>query len=288
VPPEPDPRELLTSNLAIIDRVVAFACRRHRLDRTDCEDFASTVRLKLLENDYAVLRAYEGRSGFATFISIVIQRAALDFRIRMWGKWHPSAEAQRLGALAVDLERILHRDGRSIDEALSILAQSHEGVTREMLALIAARLPERPPKRRDVDVEEAADIAVTHANAVEAPLLAEERRRLSERVSDVMSTLLERVPEDERLILQLRFESGLTVAQIARSLRLDQKLTYRRIERRMREFREELARCGIEPDDVRDLIGGDEPLLRFPLGKSEPRPSMTVDERTPTDSGSAR
>jgi len=272
-------------NLAVIDRVVAFVCRRHRLERSDCEDFASIVHLKLIEDDYAVLRAYEGRSGFATYISIVVQRAALDYRIRMWGKWHPSAEAKRLGAIAIELEQILHRDGRTIDDALSILAAKHDDITRDSLIALAAQLPQRAPKRRDVDVEEAESVAVTHGGGVEEPLLAEERRRLSERVSSIMSSLIERLPDDDRVILQLRFEGGMTVAQIARALRLDQKLTYRRIERRMRELREELARCGIAADDVRDLIGGDEELLRFPFGNSESRPSMPGDERATAQSG---
>lgn len=275
------------ANLAIIDRVVAFVCRRHRLERSDCEDFASNVHLKLIENDYAVLRAYEGRSGFATYINIVVQRAALDYRIHMWGKWHPSAEAKRLGDVAVELERILHRDGRTLDDAVSILAPRHDGVTAESLAALAARLPERAPKRRDVDVEEAENVAVTRPNDVEEPLVAEERRRMSERISSIMSSLIKRLPDDERVILQLRFEGGMTVAQIARAMHLDQKLTYRRIERRMRELREELARSGIASEDVLDLIGGDEELLRFPFGNSESRPSMPGDERASAHTGSS-
>lgn len=273
----PTPIDLLTSNLAVIDRAVAFACRRYRLDASDAEEFAAIVRLKLIENDCAILRAYEQRSSFATYISIVVQRMALDYRIHMWGKWHPSAEAKRLGGLALELEQLLHRDGRTLDDALAILAPRHERVTRASLASLAARLPVRAPARREVDLDAAAPVAVTRAASVEEPLLAAERRRTSERVSSIMSALIERLPDDDRLLLQLRFEGGMTVAQIARSLGLDQKLTYRRIDRRMRDLREELARAGIAPGDVRDLIGGDEAVLHFDLGKREPRPSMSGD-----------
>jgi transposase-like protein len=96
-----------------------------------------------------------------------------------------------------------------------------------------------------------------------------------------MSAVIERLPEDERLILQLRFEGGMTVPQIARALGLDQKLTYRRIERRMRDIRTELERSGIAWRDVLDLIGRDEALLQFDLGKQKPRPSIGADERAP-------
>jgi RNA polymerase sigma factor (sigma-70 family) len=282
--PGPEPHEILTSNLAVIDRAVGFACRRYRLDLDDAEEFASTVKLRLVENDYAILRAYENRSSFATFISIVVQRMALDYRIHVWGKFHSSAEAKRLGPLAVDLEQLMHRDGRTLDQALTILAPKHDGVTRESLQALAGRLPERPPRRRDVDIDEAAWVAVSRPSDVEEPVFANERRRASERLSTMMSAVISRLPEEERLILQLRFEGGMTVPQIARALGLDQKLTYRRIDRRMRDIRTELERSGIAWRDVLDLIGRDEALLQFDLGKRKPRPSIRADEPAATQS----
>src|SRR5205085_8638364 len=91
-----DARALLEANLDLIERVIRFTARRQRLDETDAEDFASIVKLKLIENDYAVIRKFEGRSNFSTFITVVVQRMLLDYRIHYWGKWHASAEAKRL------------------------------------------------------------------------------------------------------------------------------------------------------------------------------------------------
>lgn len=274
----PDALELLTSNLALIERAVSFAARRYRLDPDDADEFAAVVKLKLVDNDYAIVRAYEARSSFSTYINIVIQRLALDYCIHVWGKWHPSAEAKRIGPLAIELEQLLLRDGRTIDEALVILSPKHGGLTRESLQTIAERLPERPPRHRDVGLEKAESVAVTKPAEVEEPLFAGDRRRASERVSSIMSAVIARLPEDERLILQLRFEGGMTVPQIARALGLDQKLTYRRIEKRMRDIRLELERAGIAWRDVLDLIGRDEVLLQFDLGKQKLRPSNGADE----------
>jgi RNA polymerase sigma factor (sigma-70 family) len=274
----PDAPELLTSNLALIERAVGFASRRYRLDPNDAEEFAAVVKLKLVENDYAVLRAYEARSSFSTYINIVIQRLALDYCIHVWGKWHTSAEAKRLGPLAIELEQLLLRDGRSVDDALVILSPKHGGITRESLQSIAARLPERAPRHRDVGLEKAEFVTVTRPAEVEELAFAGDRRLASERLSSAMSAVIARLPDDERLILQLRFEGGMTVPQIARTLGLDQKLTYRRIEKRMRDMRIELERAGIAWRDVLDLIGRDEVLLQFDLGKQKPRPSNGADE----------
>lgn len=275
--------ELLTENLAVVDRAAAFAARRHRLDPADAEEFGAIVKLKLVENDYAILRAFEGRSSFATFIGVVVQRMALDFRIHAWGKWHSSVEARTLGPHAVDLEKLLHRDDRPLDEAAPIMAARY-GLTRDAIEALAAKLPRRLPRHREVDLEEAVAVAVTPPAEVEEPILAIDRRAVSERISTVMVGLMERLPDQDRLILQLRFEGGMSVADIARALLLDQKLTYRRIERNMRELRRELERTGIASADVADLIGRAEVLLRFELGKPDRRPSIPSDAMAGTQS----
>ncbi|HEX2061836.1 MAG TPA: sigma-70 family RNA polymerase sigma factor [Thermoanaerobaculia bacterium] len=272
--------ELLTENLPVIERAIAFAARRYHLTPDDAEEFGAIVRLRLVENDYAILRAYEQRSSFATFISIVVQRMALDFRVHEWGRWHSSAEAKRLGPLAIELEQLLHRDGRRMEDAVVLLRGRHEGVTRESLQAVADRLPPRPPRHRDVALDDASESALTRAPDAEEPILDADRRRTSARLSDLMSAAIARLPDEDRVILQLRFENGMTVAQIARAFGLDQKLTYRRIEKNMREIRRELERAGIAPDDVADLIGRDEVLLHFDLGNRERRPSIPDDERT--------
>ena len=276
-------RALLEANLALVGRAVSFACRRYRFDRDDAEDFASVVHLKLVDDDYRVLRAYEGRSGLATFLSIVVQRLALDYRIHAWGKWHPSAEAKRMGATAVELEQHLHRDGRTIEEALRLLEARHPDVTLDSLATIAARLPRRVPKRHDVPVEEADPVLAPED--IEDHAFADDRRRTADRVEKLVRAAIAKRSDDDRLILQLRFEQGMTVAQIARALQRDQKFLYRQIDRCMREIRAEILAAGIAPEDVADLIGRDDAVLSFDLGKHGPRPSMRSDERVATQEG---
>lgn len=268
-----DASQLLTENLAVIQRAIAFAARRNRLDASDAEEFSSIVMLRIVENDYAILRAYEALSSFSTFISIVVQRMALDYRIHEWGKWHTSAEAKRIGPLAIALEQLLHRDGRTIEEARTLLASKHGGLTLAELQAIAERLPVRAVRPRNVALEEAEWAAVARTSDVEERVMAAERRQTSERVSSIMSSVIARLPEDQRLVLQLRFEGGMTVAQIARSLGVDQKLTYRQIERSMRDLRKELEQRGISAADLTEVIGHDEALLHFDFGKQGPAPT---------------
>jgi RNA polymerase sigma factor (sigma-70 family) len=264
-----DARELLVSNLPLIERVVSFTCRRQRLDPDDAEDFGGVVRLKLIENDYAVLRKFEGRSSFATFITVVIQRLLLDYRIHAWGKWHASAEAKRLGETAVELEKLLNRDGRSVEEATTLMSTRDPALSRETVQSIAARLPQRAPKRRMVPLDEAGAVSVTSE-----PVVDSDRRRTSEQVSTVVRGFIDALAPEDRLILQLRFDGGMTVAEIARSLHLDQKQLYRRIEKQLRELRTLLENSGIDADTASDVIGDRGVLLDFRLGSHAARPSI--------------
>lgn len=232
------------------------------------------MKLRLVDRDYAILRSYDQRSGFATFISIVVQRMALDYRIHTWGKWHASAEAKRRGPLAVELDRLLHRDGRTLDESLLALSSKHPDVTRESLQALAESLPTRPPRHRDVNLDEAESVAGTHGGDVEERLLAKERRSASEHLSATMAGVIAKMPEEDRVILQLRFEGGMAVSQIARAFGLDQKLLYRRLEKLMHDMRGLLERSGVAARDALDLIGRDESHLEFSLGNLPPRPSI--------------
>src|SRR5207237_10198880 len=92
-------------------------------------------------------------------------------------------------------------------------------------------------------------------------------------VSAAIQNIIDARPPDDRLILQLRFESGMTVPQIARALNVGQRLLYRRIEARLREVRKQLERSGIGSADVTDLIGQKAIDFSFRIGKAVVRPS---------------
>jgi RNA polymerase sigma factor (sigma-70 family) len=96
---EPPPAALalfLEQNVALIDRVVVAVCRRVGVAAGDVDDVASAVKLALIENDYAILRRYEGRSSMATYLAIIVRRLLADQYARQHGRWRPSATLPRL------------------------------------------------------------------------------------------------------------------------------------------------------------------------------------------------
>jgi len=275
-----EPRELLMTYLPLIERAIAFASQRQGLTPAEAEDFASTVKLRLIENDYAILRAFEGRSSPATYFGIVAQRMLCDHRNKEWGKWRTSAEAKRLGPAAVELERHLYRDGLTLDEAFAALHSRDRSLRRDAMEALAKRLPSRAPRRRDVPLDEAGRAAVVGSEPIEDEAAGHERRNVAERVSALVNEWISRLPDEDCVLLQQRFEEGMTVAQIARATRDDQKHLYRRIERRLLEVRKLIENSGLASAEVLDLIGRSDTILDFLLRRTASRPSKDCHEET--------
>ncbi len=124
-----DYERLFLENLSTVERLARSIALRHRLPPDALEDFAGTVRLKLIEGDYRILREFEGRSSLNTYLTIVISRLFLDYRDGLWRRWRPSARAIALGPDAVLVEQLTVRDGHTLSEAMQIMRASHQ-VTR--------------------------------------------------------------------------------------------------------------------------------------------------------------
>jgi len=270
-----DVREFFTKNLPLIERVIRFICRKNHLDSQEHEDFASVVMLRMIENDYSVIRKFEGRSSFGTFLTAVIQRFFLDYRIHSWGKWHTSNEAQRLGATAVWLERLLHRDGHSLEDALAVMLREKPELTRSELLTLAARLPPRQPRRRIVELSDAPPCSLTASEDAAEMALRGEQHRLSRAVSGIMRPAIDALPDDERLLLHLRFECDMSMAQIARTLQVHEKQIHRRVRRQLDALRRELERRGLATAEILAMIGENGSIFQFALSGGESRPSTS-------------
>lgn len=246
--------ELFGANLELIDRVVAGVCRRSGLRDADAEDFASMVRLALMENDYAILRTYEGRASLETFLTIVIQRLLSRERGRMWGRWNPSAEAGRLGPAAVLLEKLLTRDERSLEQAIPIVLAADPSLDRARVRELASRLPPRAPRPRLVALPEDGEDHFEAHEPADARAHEAEARRISQHAARIVRETLAQLPLQDRMLVRFRFGAELSIADASRLLGVPQRPLYRRIEVLLRQLREALERQGVNAQLVADVI----------------------------------
>lgn len=239
--------------LAEVDRASAYVARRHHLSEDEAEDFASHVRLKMMEDGYTVFDKFQGRSSLRTYLAVVVGRLFLDYRISAWGKWRPSAEARRAGRPAILLDQLLSRDGWGPNEAFEILTVNHGiAMTRAEFDALAARLPARSRRRFEPEAV-LADVPATGTNADQS-VIAEQRDLETTRVMAALRRVTDTLAAEDRLILALRFEDGRKISEIAALLHLDAKPLYRRVEALLRTLREALQQDGIDASAVTELF----------------------------------
>jgi RNA polymerase sigma factor for flagellar operon FliA len=245
--------DLYAAHQDTVERAIASICRRHRLSPTDGEEFAAGVRLYLIDDDYAPLRRFQGRSSLYTYLLAVVAHRFRDWRNAHWGKWRSSAEAKRQGPVAVLLERLLVRDGLSFDEAVETLRTNYQvPETPAELADRAARFPVRPPRRYITDDELEESPALDTRS--DAAVRNEEASRAARQARALLVSALHQLSAQDRIVLAMRFEDDLSIADIARAMHLNQKELYRRMARLLRRLRETLERRGLTREAAADVL----------------------------------
>jgi RNA polymerase sigma factor (sigma-70 family) len=259
-----DYQRLLIDHLDLIRQIVRTTGRRRHLSATEREDFASFVNLRLVEDNYAILRKFQNRSKLRTYLIVVIDRLSLDFCAEAWGRWRHSAKAEKLGHVAVLLERLVARDGYSIEEAMEI-ARTHHDVELSFAAM--RRLWDQLPLRmRTTEVgEEAAAGISTHESSDVTVEDAERRARVAQ-VQQVLRSAFEQIAAQDRVVIALSFDEELPIVEIAKLTGISVPTLHRRLNKSLKQLRASLTRSGLDRRDIADLIGHPSialsPLLR--------------------------
>ena len=252
------PEEIFLQQLPLIEQIAHKTCRRRRMRPEDTEDFVSLTRLKFLVDDYQVLRRFQGRSQLSTYLTTVVQHLFLDYCNQTWGRYRPSTEAQRGGPLAIEVEKLVARDGVALDDAVRAVAMRHPDVPTDRIRRLAEALPRRASRRREGD--EQLDSLPARDGDPEQELVSADQERAAQAASKALQSALRHLPSEDRLVLRLRAEQDLPVSDIARSLGLDAKALYRRLNRLYRELKGDLVERGISSTVLR---GEREPPPRY-------------------------
>jgi RNA polymerase sigma factor (sigma-70 family) len=260
LPNPPDdltPEQLFLGHLKLIEEIIAHSCRRSHFSPQDVEDFGGLVKLKLIDDDYAIIRQYQGKCSMRTYLTVVIKRLLMDHQDHLWGKWRHSAEAERLGPVAMRLERLLGREGYSLDEAIQILRVNEKVQMSELeLRDLAEKLPPRvgrQPPAGEGDLEAKPDGALRP----DEELAEKERKGISRRVYVTLLSCLKALPKEDQVLVKDR--QRFSVAQIARLRKVEQKPLYRRLTKIYAALKECLGRHGVRQQDVKEVLGSLDP-----------------------------
>jgi len=249
---EREARELFERELDTIRRVIRVTCRNRRLDTHEAEDFESYVMLKLIEDDYRRLRKFKGTSKLSTFLTTVVQRLFLDTLIAKRGKWRPSAQARALGETAVELERLIDRDGLSFDEARAVLQTGRPNASSaKQLQELSRALPPRMRRPKELSLDLLEQLP---GEAFVDPVNGMDVAQNASVVAAKLASAIERLGEEDRLLLKLRFAQRLPARRIGLMLGRTQSQVYDRVDRVIRTLRADLERDGVRSGDVKEVL----------------------------------
>jgi RNA polymerase sigma factor (sigma-70 family) len=253
-----DAKRTFLENVDLIRQIARFVAQRHNLSREDAEELASTVMLKIVESDYEVVRKFEGRSTLRTYLTTIIQRVFLDERTARWGKWRPSAQARRLGPAAILFDQLVTRDGVAVTDAVAEVRNRYtDAPSIDQLRDLAATLPRRM-SRQFVSDDHLDDVP---ASGSSSPLDERVEHDEVRRVEDALAAALQQISVEERVILTMRFQHDLSIAQIARLTGLEEKQLYYRLSAIMKVLRRELEARGVTRQEIVALVGA--PAAQF-------------------------
>jgi len=228
--------QLISQQRPHVGRVLQALARRHHLAPPEIAEFQVVVDLAFERNDYELLRAFDGRSTWETYLTTVVTRLFFSYQGELWGQWRPTALAQRLGPTAVLLEELVLRDGLAITEAIDVMRTTH---------------------RVDASVTRLEDIAAQLALREERPRPPNATRDAALQTLDVQSALRDAMAllsPDERLILAMRFGDQQPLTRIAKVMKIEARPLQRRIDQASEVIRTSLQMQGIPAEHIDVLL----------------------------------
>jgi len=87
--------QLISQQRPHVGRVLQALARRHHLAPPEIAEFQVVVDLAFERNDYELLKAFDGRSTWETYLTTVVTRLFFSYQGGLWGQWRPTALAQR-------------------------------------------------------------------------------------------------------------------------------------------------------------------------------------------------
>jgi RNA polymerase sigma factor (sigma-70 family) len=248
--------ELYHQSLEVLPPILRGLGREKRLSPEDVEDLRSEIQVKLLKDDYRVLRRWDSRSSLKVYLETLVYNIWHDWLRDEKGKVRVSAAARRLGPPAPLLEKLLGLERLTLEEAYQLIKPKFPGLSRGEVDEIAAQInPWRGRRFENEDVVRwLPDLKPTGAKRLEQREKLDQKRK----ALALMHRLLSELPEQDRNLLVRAHAEGVKFSCIARSLGIDQQPLYRRNERLITKLRTALEEAGIRWEDLSEALGIDE------------------------------
>ncbi len=206
--------------------VVLQAVRRSVWDHEKASDCFVFVCEQLCARGYRRLLKYkpESESSFVTWLRVVVRNLALDWHRRQSGRPRVFESVGKMSLLHQEVYRLRYQEGRSLDEVHAQLRPRFPDLSEEAVGKADAELRQslsptqewRLAAQRAETVPLDADPAEGPVPEVADPAPGPEEMAISSEEWQRLAQGLARLDPSERLLLQLRYGQGVTLARLAR------------------------------------------------------------------------
>jgi len=231
------------------------------------EEAALAVIDDLKADDWHRLRAYNQKAAFATFIRALAARLLEDFARRRFGRVRPPLWVKTLGGIWPKLFIALCLERLPVGDAVEVVLQRQSSTGKKEIDEAAYQLLARIPdcgKQQGLEVpfEEENPLDGTVGQSVSGSPVEERQRKavfeaifqliLGEQEFEVSESLLQKLnlleislSAEEKLLLKLCYQDGLTVLQAGRMLGLNRFQVHGKKRRLMARLKEQFVRTGL-------------------------------------------
>ena len=250
-----DPQPAWIAFLEVYSALISQVVRWSERDADESADCFLYVCEQLSRNQFRRLRRFhvDGKASFSTWLRAVVRNLCLDWHRRRFGRYRIFQSVARLSGFDQQVFRCVCERDLSINECVAVLRQDFGEVSAEQVGISLQRLRNtlsprqlwllNTRRRRITSLSPDDESGRSQAaRQIQDPSPDPEiQTALKERV-DGLHRVFARLPNSDRLLLQLRFEQELTLAEVAKMLSLKVAQTAdRRIREAMGRIRELLG-----------------------------------------------
>lgn len=169
----------------------------------------------------------DGSAAFSTWLRVVVRNLCLDWRRKEFGRPWLFCSIARLSQLDCEVYRCRYEEGLSLDDTFVSLRPNFPGLTLEQLAAAEEHVLQslnsrqlwlmstRKSQLRTHSLDSSVDVIDSPLNEPADPHPSQESELVDREREGRLRRVIRQLPKEERLLIRLRFEQGLSLQEIA-------------------------------------------------------------------------
>lgn len=215
---------------------------------------------KLRENNFKILRKFQGKAKISTYITAVIARQAVDFLREKKGRKRTKERAAKHGQLGEVVYEKIIKAGQPVAHAYKEMQTEYGygGSLQDIEVMLDKIKGSARPKGLETipagyQNPDSGEIIVPDPHDTPEQLAIESGRM--EKIKETVAHIVAGLSGEERLILRMRFpidedEKPKEIDQIAKLLGTSKKAVYHRITRILKKCRDLSVHSGVKGNDI--------------------------------------